>query len=65
MEVDFKCNDCGNVTTYWKSYKKRMPKTVQCDQCKSRNTRRIYGIGHISVSAGKCGNASNGYTSKK
>ena len=65
MEIEYKCKKCKHNTIYWKSYKKEIPIHVKCNHCNSYNTKRIYSTIHISIPAGNCGNAKNGYTSKK
>jgi len=65
INADYICEDCNEITDYWKKYGKNFPKRVECSHCGSQNTRRIFSIGHISVPAGNCGNAKNGYSSNK
>lgn len=63
--TDYVCIDCDKITEFWRSHGIDFPKHVECSHCNSLNTRRKYSIGHISVPAGNCGNAQNGYSSKK
>lgn len=65
MYLDYICQKCGKITEYDKKYKNNFPTKIKCSCCNSYNTRRVFSIKHISIPAGNCGNAANGYSSKK
>ena len=65
MLENYKCNDCNECTVFSKPHGKDFPNSIKCLYCGSKNTRRVYSCKYINIPAGKCGNAKNGYTSRK
>lgn len=62
---DFKCEDCDHIFTVEKessldSFPERGE--LECPECGSNNTFRVWGCGAIEVSEGMMGNAKNGYS---
>lgn len=60
---DYKCQECDTVFEFSRETGANFPENniLECPECQSKKTKRVWSFGFFDVAEGECGNAKNGY----